>query len=70
MRRAAVAKFRLWREDPRHSSLHFKRLKGSGNNWSLRVTADYRAVGRRTGDHIEWFWIGSHGEYDELMKRL
>jgi hypothetical protein len=30
----------------------------------------YRALGLREADHIYWFWIGSHAEYDELLRRL
>ena len=27
-------------------------------------TQQYRAVGERVGDTIEWAWIGSHNEFD------
>lgn len=30
----------------------------------------HRAVGLRDGDLVTWFWIGSHAEYDEILKRL
>jgi len=31
---------------------------------------DWRAVGFRQGDTVIWFWIGSHAQYDGLLKRL
>jgi hypothetical protein len=36
----------------------------------VRITNDYRAVGRRKGDVILWFFIGSHADYDDLLARL
>ena len=40
IRRLARKNFKLWRQDPRHPSLHFKRV---GDFWSARVGRDYRA---------------------------
>jgi len=31
---------------------------------------DYKVVGLIDGDEITWFWIGSHTDYDNLLKRL
>ena len=56
--------FRLFRENPAHPSLNFKRLTSDPRMWSARVTRDYRAVGLREGDAITWFWIGRHEEFD------
>ena len=50
--------------DPTHNSLHFKKLGGYENLWSVRVTISIRAVGVRDGDTIIWVWIGTHGEFD------
>ena len=38
--------------------------------FSLRVTKNYRAVGFLQNDEMIWFWIGSHSEYDKLLKQL
>ena len=27
----------------------------------------WRALGRRDGNTVTWFWIGSHAEYDRLI---
>lgn len=61
-------KFRLWQQDAFNATLHFKPL--IGDVWSVRVNQNYRALGRRRGQLIAWFWIGSHAEYDQLLKRL
>ncbi len=50
--------------DPRHPSLHFKRV---GRFWSVRVGAHYRALGVNAEDGVLWFWIGTHAEYDALI---
>ena len=49
---------------PTHPSLQFKRI---GALWSVRVGRDYRALGKESDQHIVWFWIGSHSDYDKLV---
>lgn len=65
IRRLAHKNFRLWLRDPRHPSLHFKKV---GKFWSARVGDDFRALAIITEQGAEWFWIGSHAEYDRLLK--
>ncbi|RRJ94724.1 hypothetical protein Ga0100231_010590 [Opitutaceae bacterium TAV4] len=65
IRRLARKNFKLWLYNPRHPSLHFKRI---GRFWSARVGDDFRALAMVKGEVIEWFWIGSHAEYDRLLK--
>jgi hypothetical protein len=67
VRAAARRFFRLFNECPDHPSLRFKPLAGHEQIWSVRVTAQYRAVGERRGDKIVWVWIGSHNEFDKLF---
>lgn len=62
--------YTLWRSDPYHASLQFKRVSQRQPIYSVRIGLHYRALGLLEGDHIYWFWIGSHAEYDELLKRL
>lgn len=61
----ARAAFRLWQQDRRHPSLHFKR---AGAYWSIRVGIHYRALGRLQDGTLYWFWIGRHAEYDRLVR--
>lgn len=62
----SVKQYRLWRQDPRHPSLHFKKV---GTYWSCRVTDAYRALAVVEGDTALWFWIGTHREYERLIHR-
>ncbi len=61
---AAKRAFRRFQDDPRHPSLHLKKLQGFDNVWSARVTRSYRAVGIREQRFWTWFWIGSHADFD------
>jgi hypothetical protein len=63
----ADACYNLLRQDSRHPSLHFKRI---GRLWSVRVGGHYRALAVQDGNDYGWFWIGSHAEYDNLLKKL
>jgi hypothetical protein len=62
----AVKNYRLWRRNPRHPSLRFRRLQGSEDRFSLRVGDRYRALGRLAGEKMIWVWIGTHSDYDRL----
>lgn len=64
--RAKLA-WQLFERDPNHPSLRFKKLQARNDVWSVRVTAQYRALGVRSGDTIEWIWIGTHNEFDNLF---
>ncbi len=64
---AARRAYRLFLSNPEHSSLRFKKLQGYENVWSVRISDQYRAVGEREGDTIEWAWIGSHNEFDSTF---
>jgi hypothetical protein len=66
----AARAYALWRDDPQHPSLQFKRVSQSQPVYSVRVGIGYRALGVRDGDQVTWYWIGSHAEYDEQLKRL
>lgn len=64
VRRLARKAFRLWMPDPHHPSLHFKKV---GKFWSARVGLSHRALAAKNGDRVEWFWIGSHDEYELII---
>lgn len=67
--RARVA-YRLFRQNPSHPSLRFKQVHPSRPIYSVRVGLAYRALGVRDGDEVIWFWIGSHADYDQLLREL
>ena len=56
--------FVLWRANPRHPSLCFKK---TGEVWAVRVARGNRALAFLEGDTFYWFWIGSHDEYERLI---
>ena len=62
--------YRLWRQNPNHPSLQFKRVNPTEPIYSVRVGIGWRVLGLREDDAIYWFWIGSHAEYDKLVNQL
>jgi hypothetical protein len=65
IRGQAQKQFRLWLSDARHPSVRFKKIR---SYWSARVTDDYRVLGVMVEDTVVWFWIGSHAEYERIIK--
>ena len=59
-----------FRRDPYQSGLHFKRVHSKRPIYSVRITKDYRAVGIQQDNEMIWFWIGSHSDYDKLLKEM
>ncbi len=62
--------YKLFQEDPYHPSLHFKRIHSVRPIYSVRITKDYRAVCIQTHDEALWYWIGSHADYEKLIKKI
>jgi mRNA-degrading endonuclease RelE of RelBE toxin-antitoxin system len=69
VQKRAKSAYRQFVADPNHTSLNFKKLPPHKDLWSVRITDDYRAAGWRTGDTIVWFFIGTHAEYDQLLRQ-
>ncbi|MEA5537376.1 hypothetical protein [Crocosphaera sp. XPORK-15E] len=65
MKEQAQKAYQLWQENPRHPSLHFKKV--GKNLWSVRVSIGYRALALKKGDYYYWFWIGVHDQYESLL---
>lgn len=61
--RARVA-YKLWRDNPDLPGLRFKRV---GDEVSVRVGRNYRALGILQGDTVYWYWIGKHDDYERLL---
>ena len=53
-----------------HPSLHYKKIHATLPIWSVRVGLHYRAVGVIHDEKILWYFIGTHAEYDRLLKTL
>ena len=70
IQKQAIKTYRLWKKEPYHNSLHFKKVSQSQPIYSVRITISYRALGLLEQDRVYWFWIGKHDKYDELLQRL
>jgi hypothetical protein len=49
-----------------HGIHHFTSRKSGGSG--LYVGLHYRAIGVKAPDGLLWIWIGTHAEYDNLVK--
>ena len=54
------------KSDPRHPSLHFKKV---GKYRSVRVGIHYRALAVEIPEGLIWFWIGTHEQYQRMIKK-
>ena len=70
IRQRARQSYLLWKDNPAHPGVQFKRVHRVQPIYSVRIGIGWRAVGFREDDAIIWFWIGSHADYDQLLKRL
>jgi len=70
VKQAARKNHKLWKRDPSHPSLDFKRSHTKRPIYSIRVGIGWRALGVREGDTISWFWIGPHNAYENLLDQL
>ena len=68
MQERADKSFELLKADPYHPSLHLKKIGGRKQLWSARAGARYRVLGMEEPEGIVWFWIGSHADYDRMLK--
>lgn len=69
-REAARKAYRLFQENPNHPSLQFKKIHARQPIYSVRITLGYRALALVENDDVTWFWIGSHADYDRLLKDI
>ena len=69
IREIAKKQYKLFTIDAYHASLHFKRVHSTRPIYSARITRNYRAIGILEDNIIVWFWVGSHNEYDKLLKK-
>ena len=65
IQKLADKNFALLKQDVNHPSLH---LKKAGGFWSVRIGIRYRALAVQVEEGLIWFWIGTHADYDRLLK--
>ncbi len=64
VQRQARKQYLLWQRDPRHPSLHFKKV---GKYWSARIDDNFRVVGRLRDGTLYWFALAPHTRYERLI---
>jgi len=67
IRNLVEAKYAIWEKDPFHPSFKFQEIQPG--IWRIRIGDHYRALARRKGDLVVWFWIGTHEDYNKLTQR-
>lgn len=65
VQKLARKKFELLRNNPQHPSLHFKKV---GKFWSARVGILHRALAIKDDEDFIWVWLGTHDEYERIIK--
>jgi len=68
IQRLAVKNYHLWRQNPSHPSLRFRRLQGSDDRFTIRLGDHYRALGKMAGEEMTWVWIGAYADYDRVSR--
>lgn len=68
VRESARKAYAIFRVNPEHPGLRFKRVSEKEPVYSVRIGLGYRALCLFEGDEVTWFWIGSHADYDRLLK--
>jgi hypothetical protein len=68
VQRLAEKNYQLWRVDPGHPSLRFRQLKGSDGRFTVRIGDHYRALALVDAENVTWVWIGTHSDYDRMVK--
>jgi mRNA-degrading endonuclease RelE of RelBE toxin-antitoxin system len=71
IQKQAKEAYKTWKKNPYDLSLNFKQVHPSKAVYSVRITLNWRALGvREPQSTVTWFWIGSHEEYNNLVKQL
>ena len=66
-KQAKTSYLQFW-DDPYYTGLQCKQVRPSKPIYSVRIGIDYRAVGILDYGQVTWFWIGSHAQYDKLLR--
>jgi Txe/YoeB family toxin of Txe-Axe toxin-antitoxin module len=67
--RLAIKNYQLWKSEPTDPSLRFRRLEGGAQDrFSIRIGDHYRALAQVKNDVVTWVWIGTHADYDSMVK--
>jgi len=70
IKKQAKEAYTLFIADPYHPGLHFKRVHSRRPVFSVRISLNYRAIGILQKNEMIWFWIGSHSQYERLLRQM
>ena len=70
IQRQARKAYRKFEDSPDYPGLHFRKIHTRREIYSVRISQSYRALGIIQDDEIIWFWIGSHAEYNQILKNF
>ncbi len=51
-----------------HPSLEFKCIDQAEQEYAIRISRGYRALGYMQDDTMQWDWIGAHDEYERRIR--
>ncbi len=60
--------YHQFQRDPSYPGLDFKQIKSRKFLYSARVGDHYRVLGRIEDDTIIWAWIGTHEDYNHMLR--
>jgi hypothetical protein len=66
VQKIARKNFKLWQKNPSLKSLGFKKIKN--DLWSVRAGSGFRALATFEDSRYLWFWIGTHDEYERIIR--
>ncbi len=61
----ANSTFERLKKNTRYPSLHLKKVD---RYWSVRIGKKYRTLAVEVDLGLLWFWIGTHSEYEQIIK--
>ncbi len=66
----ATRAYRLWLADPNHPGLKFSAVHPLEPIYSVRIGLHWRALAVVEDGVAIWFWIGSHSDYDQILRSI
>ena len=64
IQKLADKQFALFKANPLHPSLGFRR---KGGVHTAEIGRSYRALARERNGHYYWFWVGTHEQYNQFQ---
>ena len=70
VQRRAREAYRQFQQNPNHPGIHFKQVHAVQSVYSVRIGLGYRALAVRDGENLIRFWIGTHEDYERLIRTI